>query len=244
MTTGIFVTITLMTVAWSLWIRRLTWTCRWEVAASINIVLQGVAIFLISPVASATLGSALHRVTGLWNLQAYLGHDCYVVAASAVVYNTLGRLGDGTATHILFTRYVEYPATVCIPLMLASFTLSSGPARYAPDFFAVRTDGWLTVYWMVLCTTLVHLLVFGSWALRTLRRDPRSRRIANFYLLASASGVFACAVRVTTALIPSLQGHPLSTLLVWLFACGCGAGFALASGYSWRLKTRWFARAA
>jgi len=31
--------------------------------------------------------------------------------------------------------------------------------------------------------------------------------------------------------------------LVWLFACACGAGFALTSAYSWRIKTRWFSRA-
>ena len=28
-------------MAWSLWIRRVTWSCRWEVAATLNIALQG-----------------------------------------------------------------------------------------------------------------------------------------------------------------------------------------------------------
>jgi hypothetical protein len=30
--------------------------------------------------------------------------------------------------------------------------------------------------------------------------------------------------------------------LVWVFACMCGAGFALASAYSWRIKTNWFTK--
>jgi hypothetical protein len=30
--------------------------------------------------------------------------------------------------------------------------------------------------------------------------------------------------------------------LVWVFACLCGAGFALASAHSWRIKTKWFTK--
>jgi hypothetical protein len=30
--------------------------------------------------------------------------------------------------------------------------------------------------------------------------------------------------------------------LVWVFACMCGAGFALTSAESWRMKTRWFTK--
>jgi hypothetical protein len=29
---------------------------------------------------------------------------------------------------------------------------------------------------------------------------------------------------------------------VWVFACMCGAGFALASAHSWRIKTKWFTK--
>ena len=76
--------ITLASIGWSLWIRRVTWQCRWEVAATLNIALQGVTIALISPLSAETLGVALHKITGEWNLQNYLGHDCYIVAASAI----------------------------------------------------------------------------------------------------------------------------------------------------------------
>ena len=75
-----------------------------------------------------------------------------------------------------------------------------------------------------------------------MRKDPRSRTIANFYLAASICGILACVVRITTAFVPALQTAAGSTLLVWLFACMCGAGFALASAHSWRIKTKWFTK--
>ena len=107
------------------------------------------------------------------------------------------------------------------------------------DFFALRTDFWLSVYWVLLTGTLSYLLIFGSRALLVLRRDPRSRNIANLYLIASASGICACMVRMVTAVIPPFQG-PVGAALVWLFACLCGAGFALTSAQSWRQRLRWF----
>ncbi len=233
------ITITIACIAWSLWIRRVTWTCRWEVAATLNIALQGAAVLLMSPLASATLGHWLHELTGKWNLEDYIGHDCYIVAASAIVYNALGRLQDDNAMQASFKQYVERPATLCIPLLLATFSIGNGAAIYRPDFFEVPTDFWLNTYWLLLCGTLIYLLAYGSRALLVLRKDPRSRRIANVYLAASISGITACAVRIITAYVTPLQQLEGGTL-VWFFACLCGAGFALAAAHSWRIKTKWF----
>ena len=243
MSIGVLIVLTLSCITWSLWIRRVTWGCRWEVAATLNIALQGAAVFLMSPFASATIGQVLHRITGTWNLEDYIGHDCYIVAASAIVYNALGRLQDDHALQEAFKQYVERPVTLCIPLLLATFSVGNGAAIYRPDFFDVPTDFWLSTYWLLLCGMLIYLLVYGSRALLILRRDPRSRRIANIYLLASASGVVACAIRIMTACAPRLQ-HIEGGSLVWFFACTCGAGFALASAHSWRIKTKWFQRTA
>jgi hypothetical protein len=233
------ITITLVCIAWSLWIRRVTWSCRWEFAATLNIALQGAAVLLMSPLASETIGVWLHALTGKWNLSAYLGHDCYIVAASAVVYNALGRLADDNTMRSSFKQYVERPATVCIPLLLATFTIGNGARIYRPDFFQVPTDFWLNMYWLLLCVTLIYLLVYGGRALLVLRKDPRSRMMANIYLAASAAGVMACAVRLVTAFVPPIQSVTGATL-IWIFACMCGAGFALASARSWRIKTKWF----
>jgi len=233
--------ITIACIGWSLWIRRVTWKCRWEVAATLNIALQGLAVLLMSPWASETVGHWLHALTGKWNLEDYLAHDAYIVAASAVLYNTLGRLSDDDNMHRSFKQYVERPATLCIPVLLVTFSLGNGARIYAPDFFTVPTDFWLAVYWLLLCGTLIYLLGYAVRATLILRKDPRSRTIANFYLAASICGILACVVRITTAFVPALQTVTGSTL-VWLFACMCGAGFALASAHSWRNKTKWFTK--
>ncbi|MDY6870013.1 MAG: hypothetical protein SV966_05495 [Actinomycetota bacterium] len=60
MTLAALITITVGCMAWSLWIRRLTWNRRWEVAATLNIALQLGAVVPMSPVASETLGLLLH----------------------------------------------------------------------------------------------------------------------------------------------------------------------------------------
>jgi hypothetical protein len=239
---GVLLTVTLACMAWSLWIRRLTWSSRWEIAATLNIALQAAAVLLMSPLASETVGQWLHSVTGIWNLEDYIGHDLYVVAASAIVYNALGRLQDDNAMQAAFKQYVERPATLCIPLLLATFSLGNGAKVYRSDFFTVPTDFWLSAYWLLLCGTLIYLLGYGSRALLVLRQDPRSRRIANIYLMASASGITACVIRIITAYVPVLQEIE-NGKLVWFFACACGAGFALTSAHSWRVKTKWFTRA-
>ena len=238
----ILILITTACIAWSLWIRRLTWSCRWEVAATLNIALQGLAVLMMSPWASETIGQVLYSLTGMWNLEDYIGHDAYIVAASAVVYNALGRLQDDHAMQLTFKQYVERPATLCIPLLLVTFSVGNGAAIYRPDFFEVPTDFWLNLYWLLLCGTLIYLLGYGSRALLILRKDPRSRRIANVYLIASIAGITACIVRIVTAFVPALQAVEGGTL-VWIFACMCGAGFALASAHSWRIKTKWFSTA-
>jgi hypothetical protein len=242
MALAVLIAITLVCIAWSLWIRRVTWSCRWEVAATLNIALQGTTILLMTPLASETLGHWLHALTGVWNLEDYIGHDLYIVAASAIVYNALGRLQDDDAMRQSFKQYVERPATLCIPLLLATFTLGNGSRIYSADFFALPTDFWLAQYWVVLCGTLIYLLGYASRALLILRRDPRSRRVANIYLIASFSGIAACVVRIITAAVPALQPHENGTL-VWFFACVCGAGFALTAAHSWRTKTKWFTKA-
>jgi hypothetical protein len=237
------ITITLAVIGWSLWIRRVTWTARWEVAATLNIALQGAAVVLMSPWASETLGHWLHALTGKWGLNAFIGHDCYIVAASAIVYNVLGRLEDDTEMQRSFKLYVERPATLCIPLLLATFSLGNGARIYRADFFQVPTDFWLNMYWLLLCGILTYLLVYCSRALLVLRKDPRSRHIANMYLLASVSGMLACVVRLTTAFVTPIQGLQ-GAVLVWFFACMCGAGFAIASARSWRIKMKWFTKVA
>ena len=191
----------------------------------------------MSPLASETIGRALHALTGKWNLEDYIGHDCYVVAASAIVYNALGRLQDDRAMQSAFKQYVERPATLCIPLMLATFA-GERAAIYRPDFFDVPTDFWLSTYWLLLCGMLIYLLGYGSRALLILRRDPRSRRIANVHLFASRPASWRA--RFGSSPPMSRRCRP-SKAAPW-----CGSSPAPAArgcgrlGAFWRIKTRWF----
>ena len=75
------------------------------------------------------------------------------------------------------------------PTAVGHILVGNGAAIYRPDFFDVPTDFWLSAYWLLLCGTLIYLLGYGSRALLILRKDPRSRRIANVYLVASAFGI-------------------------------------------------------
>ncbi len=234
--------ITITCIGWSLWIRRVTWTCRWEVAATLNIALQGAAVLLMSPLASETLGHWLHALTGKWNLEDYIGHDCYIVAASAIVYNTLGRLADDDAMQKSFKQYVERPATLCIPLLLVTFSVGNG----AQDLQAGLLHGSNRLLAeSVLAVALRHpdlsAGVRHPGHTRVAARTRARGRSPISIWSSSVFGILACVVRITTALVTHLQTVEGGTL-VWLFACMCGAGFALASAHSWRIKTKWFTK--
>lgn len=58
------ITATLIVVAHGLWIRRDTWRCRFEVGANLAIAPGGCALVLMSPGASAVIGTNLHHLTG------------------------------------------------------------------------------------------------------------------------------------------------------------------------------------
>ncbi|KRQ27120.1 hypothetical protein AOT93_26520 [Mycobacteroides sp. H110] len=229
---------TLCVFAWSLWIRRMTWTCKGQVAASLNIALQAFAVVLMSPWASVTVGVWLYERTGQRNLEDLIAHDAYIVAASAIVYNAISRLKDENR-QARFRLCVETPATLAIPLMFLTFTSGAGVRDFHPDFFRVGTDLWLTAYWLLMTGITTWLLTYGARALVALRRDPKSKLIATVYLVSAAMGVGACLVRAVTACWPGeFQTTLTASLMVWTPSCLCGAGFALMSAWTWKTRPR------
>ncbi|MGH3954439.1 MAG: hypothetical protein ACRDTI_10430 [Mycobacterium sp.] len=234
------IVITLLTIGGSLWVRRIAWSCSAERAATLNIALQGAAVALMSPWASEHLGRPLHSLTGQWNVEDWIAHDLYIIAASAIVLNAVSQLAGYTQAQ--FRRDVELPATLCIPVLFVTFSLGTGSEVYRADFFRVPTDAWLTAYWVALCAMLIHLLSYGYRALIPLRRASGSRVVATVYSLSALSGMAACVVRVVTAV--ALPGDAQDTFwasfVVWLFACVCGAGFAAMSRRRWYERETWF----
>ncbi|CPS04022.1 hypothetical protein [Mycobacteroides abscessus] len=235
--------VTLITLCLSLWIRRATWTTTYERAATINLLLQGIAVILMSPWASQHIGIWLQHITGWANLEDYIAHDAYIVAASAVAYNALGRVDEGPYLERSFKLYVEIPATLAMPLMLVTFALSESTDHYADDFLQLPTDFWLGAYWLILCLTLVHLLGYGCKMLAILREDPRSTLVADAYLVSCLCGIAASLIRVLISFTPGIP-PAIGSGAVWLLACACGAGFAVTGAASWLGKDKENAEAA
>lgn len=233
--------IALASIAWSLWVRRITWTSRWESAATLSVALQGLGLILVTPVGTATVGRALHRIMGQKNLEFPVGHTCLILAAAALVYSVLDRIyDDDEELRESFKQWVERPITLTIMGLLAVFSIGGIGAAVA--MHGQRPGMWMNVYWALLCGTLIYLLTYACRALLILRKDWRQRRVADLYLAACASGVLACASRMITTLIPPVQERTLVNIAVGVLGCMWLGGFALASSYSWRQKNRPFER--
>lgn len=240
MTIATVITVTVAIMFWSLWIRRMTWKCSYEVAATFNITLQCLAVILMSPWASHTVGRWLYNITGDHNLEDYLAHDLYIIAASAIALNVVGKLGPEAQAR--FKRDVEMPATLAIPVMFLTFTAGAGVDEYRSDFFRVPTDASLSAYWLVMTAVTTYLLLYSCQALIPLRRNPETSGVATLYMLFAGFGVAACTIRAVTVFLPGhLQDTATASFPVWLTACACGAGFALISGLRWKQTLRdWF----
>lgn len=232
--TSALIAITLMAIAYSLWVRRHSWRSRWEAGASLNIALQGCAVLLMSPWASSTLGPPLHRMLGRWNVEDLFGHICLIAAVTAIVHHGLGRLDDERKLRGLFRRHIKTPLLLGIPLLVLVFAVAD--EGYHPDLFPAHVGTvWFGAYWLVLGGLLVYLFSYASRVLLILRMDPRSRATANLYLISAAFGVAAAVIQVTTAEV----GIDI-TLPVWLCACLAAIGFAYGSARSWNSKVEWF----
>jgi hypothetical protein len=231
------ITVTLVAVICSLWIRRDTWRSRWEADASLNIALQGCAVLLMSPWASATLGPVLHQIFRRWNVEDLVGHICLMVAATAIIDHGLARLGDEHQWRSLFRRHIATPLWLGSPVLVAVFIVAD--EGYHPDLFPAHVSTlWFGAYWIVLGILLVYLFGYAARVMLIVRKDPRSTPTANLYLISAAFGVAATVIQVSTA-----EAGIDITLPVWLCACLGAIGFAYGSARSWQAKVAWFKEA-
>lgn len=228
------IAVTLAAVFYSLWVRRHTWRSRWEAGASLNIALQGCAVLLMSPWASATLGPPLHHIFGRWNVEDLLGHICWIAAVTAIIHHGLARLADERQLRGLFRRHIAIPLQLGVPLLVAVFFIAD--EGYHPDLFPAHVSTvWFGAYWLVLGCLLVYLFGYAVRVLLIVRKDPRSAATANLYLISAGFGVAATVIQVSTA-----EAGIDITLPVWLCACLGAIGFAYGSARSWHAKVAWF----
>ncbi len=173
MSIATLIAITLSCIMWSLWIRRVTWSCRWEVAATLNIALQGVAVLLMSPWASETIGQVLLHADRQVE-SSRTTSDTTATSWRRRQSSTTPWAGSRTTTPCSAPSSSTWSARPpsASPCLLATFSMGNGAAVYRPDFFQVPTDFWLSAYWILLCGTLLYLLGYGARAMLVL--PPRS----------------------------------------------------------------------
>ena len=232
------IALTLAFAAASLWTRRLTWRCPAEVASTLGIALFSAGAVLTLPLATTTIGRALHAITGIWHLNDYFGHICYVGAAGAIVYAALSRVVDDDTLQASMTR-LKLPTRLVVTAMLAMLAMSDTNSGYYPDHYDVPVDIWLAIYWLLINGMLMYLFMYAARDLLILRQDERSRLTADIYIAGSVCGFLGCVAGLANALIPQLHTMDADAV-VWFFSSASGVSFIAGSAYSWRTKMRPF----
>lgn len=192
------------------------------------------ALILTAPATTTLLGERLHDWTGIWNLEDFVGHCCYVAAATTIVYHGLSRLTEDSGAWLRRTL-----SWILIPAMLIRFALflaSRGADHYTPDFMALPEGPRLAAYWVVLCGTCIALLAYGAYLFMVLWAEPKHRPTATIYIAGCAVGIITCMARIAAALT-SDETMNISNP-IWLGCSAASAGFAFAFGYSWRARVR------
>lgn len=207
--------------------------CHWEGAANAAAGTAAMAACLASDNASAILSAPLYHMTGLWNVEDFLGHLCTLASASAAVYMVLARFGDNHTLRQLFAKWVTYPLTVVIPLLFACFLCSKGSQINNPIFEDLEPDAWLTLYWLLFCGTVIYLLMCTMRVLLVLRRCEPVGAAVNMYLATAALTILTLAL---------LFIHAVTQIyirdLIWTFADLAVIGWVATPACSWIMKTK------
>lgn len=221
-------------VCYSLWLRRLTWTYRWEKCTTCAIALMALSIPLTNEFMDQFIGRYLFEVTGARDAENVVGHLLLILAAVGIVHTVVSR--NMHHPEDLLRRWVHYPAcTAAVSLSVLAVAAGIGTPILAGGT-------WLSTYWLIQSGTLTYLLGFAVLVLRQLRVDPRHRRIATLYMAACLLGILACITRVSPLVLPGLDfpgPEWLQAAVVVLKYLWMGL-FAYTAAGSWRQKTRPF----
>ena len=148
-------------------------------------------------------------------------------AASISASGVLIKLADtGPATAAF------YRCLLALPLLIGLFIVAT-PGKHWPDLFRAPETGWMTLYWLALCTSASYLLIPILRLLWVVRRDPRSTVTANIYIAAITIDL-GCLSSVVASRV--IAGYP--TAVTWTLLCVAACGYAIAPAYSWHIKTR------
>jgi hypothetical protein len=170
------------------------------------------------------------------NLNEWASHCCCLGAVSAFILHMMIRLTDKERLRWQFNRKVGLPLTFSIPVMLALLWESPRADQVPSGYFAdIPPDGWLAAYWILFCGTLLYLEILLGLLLLRVREDKRSRRLADWYLVAVMYAIVGISVRLVTV----AYGDNADARYMWLFGCLSVMTFAGGSAFSLRCKNRW-----
>lgn len=232
---GPSVTTALASTGASVWIRRHTWRIPWERLATLQVVLQCVALLLVSRPAQYVIGAALHTLTGLWHLDTLVGQCLYVVAAAVILAAVLRRIADDDHAAEAAALYINPVVTLAIPIMCCLFLLSDSPrGDFYADIFELPCDFWLNLYWLIFCGTTTYLLGYAIRAHLVARRDLRHQRACDMRIAALGFVITACAVRLLTVFIPAVGALDPRGVTMWVCVSAGIAVYALSLAHSWR----------
>lgn len=204
----------LSTAGWALWVRRDCWRSPWEQAPNISMVCSITALALVTPVASTPIDSYLYHLTGVGDLGDFTAHSMFIWSAAAVGYHAATRLND-------VAPRIKKRILLCIAPLTA--------VR-----FMVFATGQYSLYWTVVCGTVIGLLLWSWLVMRELWDEPKHRRAITVYTAVMAAGVVTCVAEIYLAITGTPQVE--ITLPVWAGCWAGSVGWALAFGYSWHRR--------
>ena len=224
--------------AWSLWARRLAVGNQWETATTQALVLIIVGSVLISPVLGAQPLEWLHRLTGLWNLEALLGGVFILAGITRICQMLIRRVEPEPGATRYIRRWVHAPTAITLAAAWLGFAIGGAGTdphalSHTPPMGPINV--WIKSYWIALAISIIYLTSVAIRYLLILRTEPRHRPVATLYLIACLGGMALGVLSVTGALIghrstPVMIGSTIA-FLVWL------GGYIVVAAYSWRRKT-------
>lgn len=228
-TVVVLLAVLLATTGWALWVRRASWSSRWDLPITASITLQTFGAVLDTPLPGLQI--TVSRLLGGPHAATVIANLSYLAAALLAVIGLYTRLlPDHWAAAVLNRRVVQ-PLIAAAAVMVAAFTISPAASSGSAltHLYFIPRDGWLTLYWVVYCLALQTLLVVFIFGLAKLDHRHIWTRL---YRVAVLSAVAASMLQ----LIGLVFHPPVLIMLCWSLGYGCTILMSVAAGMSWRQR--------
>ncbi|MBO0676925.1 hypothetical protein JRC04_05570 [Mycolicibacterium sp. S2-37] len=215
------------TAAWSLWVRKFTFSCLYERAATSSIIFLTLATVLISTPVHGLLPVLPGHPLG------FAGHVLTLIGIALIIYIGLSRLADDESIQAHFNQWVVLPLTVALPVLLLLYTESSAPDHPPSTLLPVPIDFELRAYLTVLLTVKASFLLLAGRIFCTLRGQSPSATL-DLCVGAIVLNLLGCATAAGTIISPSLRLFDA----VWAAQVVGVILWNIAMAQSWKVRSR------